>query len=59
MVEDSSRLSEEELSALASDDGFEDDLGSLLDPSEVSSASVRPHNLVTDCLLYTSDAADE
>jgi len=48
MVEDSSRLSEEELSALASDDGFEDDLGSLLDPSEVSSASVRPHNLVTE-----------
>ena len=48
MVEDSSRLSEEELSALASDDGFEDDLGSLLDPSEASSASVRPHNLVTE-----------
>lgn len=48
MVEDSSRLSEEELSALASDDGFDDDLGSLLDPSEVSSASVRPHNLVTE-----------
>jgi flagellar motor switch protein FliM len=48
MVEDSSRLSEEELSALASDDGFDEDLGTLLDPSDVSSASVRPHNLVTE-----------
>lgn len=48
MVEDSSRLSEEELSALASDDGFDEDLGSLLDPSQVSNASVRPHNLVTE-----------
>jgi len=48
MVEDSGRLSEEELSALASDDGFDEDLGTLLDPSDVSSASVRPHNLVTE-----------
>lgn len=48
MVEDGSRLSEEELSALASDDGFDEDLGTLLDPSEVSSVSVRPHDLVTE-----------
>ena len=48
MAEDSSRLSEEELNALASDEGFDEDSASLIDPEHVSSASVRPHNLVTE-----------
>ena len=48
MAEDSSRLSEEELNALASDEGFDEDSASLIDPENVSSESVRPHNLVTE-----------
>ena len=47
MVEDGSRLSEEELSALVADEGFEDDAGSLMDPNG-NGATVRPHNLVTE-----------
>ena len=69
MAEDSSRLSEEELNALASDEGFDDDSASLIDPEAALSAEIRPHNLVTEdttiginlaavdmitCLLYTS-----
>ncbi|MBL6699056.1 MAG: flagellar motor switch protein FliM [Luminiphilus sp.] len=48
MAEDSSRLSEEELNALTFDEGFEDDLGSLLDPEAALGSAVRPHNLVTE-----------
>ena len=47
MAEDSSRLSEEELNALASDEGFDDDSASLIDPEAALSAEIRPHNLVT------------
>ena len=48
MAEDSSRLSEEELNALASDEGFDDDSASLIDPEAALSAEIRPHNLVTE-----------
>ena len=42
MAEDSSRLSEEELYALASDEGFEEDSASLIDPKARSARlSVR------------------
>ena len=48
MAEDSSRLSEEELNALASEEGFDDDSASLIDPEAALSAEIRPHNLVTE-----------
>jgi len=47
MAEDSSRLSEEELNALTSDEGFEED-SALLDPDSALGSSVKPHNLVTE-----------
>ena len=45
MEQDGSRLSEEELSALVAEEGFDDDSGSLVD---TNGSSVRPHNLVTE-----------
>ena len=48
MAEDSSRLSEEELNALASDEGFDDETASLIDPEAALGAEIRPHNLVTE-----------
>ena len=48
MAEDSSRLSEEELNALTSDEGFEEDSAALLDPDSVLGGAVKPHNLVTE-----------
>ena len=48
MAEDSSRLSEEELNALTSDEGFDEDSAPLLDPDAIQNGSVRPHNLVTE-----------